>query len=175
MSTAADELLARLAELGATVRPAGDHLLLQAGGKPIPGDLVKRLRESKTDLVRALLLAKQSAGINDDPAWWRRHYIVRTVDWALSGDRPGKPAQGLAWGELLNEWHNRHGTRVPQWQCAGCEQAIGGVATLTLADGSRVHLDTFDCLLSFGERWRSEAADGLRALGLDPPPGFELL
>jgi hypothetical protein len=48
---------------------------------------------------------------------------------------------------------------------------MGGLAALDLADGNRVHLDKLDCLLSFGERWRGEAANGLRTLGLDPPVG----
>jgi hypothetical protein len=47
---------------------------------------------------------------------------------------------------------------------------IGGLAALDLADGSRVHFETLDCLLAFGTRWRGEATAGLRALGLDPPP-----
>ena len=68
-------------------------------------------------------------------------------------------------------WHRLHGERVPKWQCAGCGEPVGGLATLDLADGNRVHLNKLDCLLSYGERWRSEAAAGLEALGLDPPPG----
>jgi len=44
-----------------------------------------------------------------------------------------------------------------------------GQQALDLSDGNRVHLDKLDCLLRFGERWRSEAAAGLRELGLDPP------
>jgi hypothetical protein len=171
MSAAVQELLACLAEIGATVRPAGNHLLLHAGTKPIPGDLVKRLRDAKTDLVRALVLAEQAAGISDDPAWWRRHYIKRTTDWQLSGDRSEAQAREVAWGELLNKWHNRYGQRWPEWQCAGCDAPIGGLESLKLGDENRIHLDRLDCLLSFGERWRSEAATGLQVIGLDPPPG----
>jgi hypothetical protein len=78
--------------------------------------------------------------------------------------------------ELLNEWHTRNGRRWPIWQCAGCDQLIGGLAALTLADRNRVHLDDkLSCLLRYGERWRSEATAGLRALGLHPPRGFDLL
>ena len=66
-------------------------------------------------------------------------------------------------------WHLVHGVRLPQWQCAGCGKPIGGLAALDLVCGNRVHLETLDCLFSFGERWRAEATAGLRALGLDPP------
>jgi hypothetical protein len=52
---------------------------------------------------------------------------------------------------------------------------IGGLPALDLADGNRVHLDRLDCAIAFGERWRGEAVVGLRALGLDLPPDFELL
>jgi hypothetical protein len=76
---------------------------------------------------------------------------------------------------MQDRWHRLHGTRAPAGQCAGCGEPIGGLAALDLADGSRVHIEKLDCLFSFGERWRSEAAAGLRTLGLDPPPGFELL
>jgi hypothetical protein len=46
---------------------------------------------------------------------------------------------------------------------------------MTLADGNRVHVDKVDCVLRFGARWRAEATAGLKALGLDPPDGFEPL
>jgi len=81
-------------------------------------------------------------------------------------------------GELEDRWHRLHGSRVPQWQCAGCGEPISGLPALNLADGNRAHLDQahgLDCLLSFGERWRREATGGLRTLGLDPPPSFEVL
>ena len=72
----------------------------------------------------------------------------------------------------------QYGERAPHWQCAGCREPIGGLQALDLADGSCVHLDGthgLSCLLSFGKRWRREAAAGLRALGLYPPVDFELL
>jgi len=70
------------------------------------------------------------------------------------------------------------GIGSPEWQCAGCNEPIGGLPALDLADGTRVHFDethALDCLFAFGERWRGDATGGLRALGLDPPAGFELL
>jgi len=171
---AAKELLQCLAELGATVLPSGDQLLVRAGGKPIPHDLVKRVRELKAEM-RELVLAEQSGSIDQQPAWWRRHYLVRTIDRRLSGYRPEGQARALAWGELLDEWRHRHGQRWPVWQCAGCGGPIAGIESLTLCDGNRLHFDSSDCLLAFGKHWRAEAAAGLRALGLEPPPGYEPL
>jgi hypothetical protein len=50
------------------------------------------------------------------------------------------------------------------------------LSALLLADETRVHFDEErECLIRFGRRWRGEAAAGLRALGLDPPEGFEPL
>jgi len=40
--SAARDILYDLAELGATIQPAGDRLILRAGPKPIPATLVSR-------------------------------------------------------------------------------------------------------------------------------------
>jgi hypothetical protein len=82
---------------------------------------------------------------------------------------PAEDAEQIACREMQWRWHRLYGWREPEWRCAGCCQQIGGLALLTLGDGNRVHLDRLDCLLRFGERWRSEAAAGLHAIGLDPP------
>ena len=109
------------------------------------------------------------------PLDWRVRHREALAYW--SAFHPAGEAARLAWGKIENHWHMRHGERVPHWQCAGCREPIGGLPALDLADGNRVHLDQargFDCLLSFGKRWRAEATTGLRALGLDPPPDCEL-
>jgi hypothetical protein len=93
-------------------------------------------------------------------SWPARHREALTHWSAL---HTADEAAGLAWGELQDRWHRLHGARVPEWQCAGCGEPIGGLAALDLADGSRVHLDRLDCLLSLGERRRREATAGLRA------------
>jgi hypothetical protein len=169
-------LLSRARDAGLAVAAEGDKLVIRGPKRAEP--VAWLLLEHKLEVMAALAPAKPtSKGVEPgpDPAWWRQHHLVRTINWALSGARPESQARAIAWGELLNEWHRRHGTRVPRWQCAGCGQPIGGLAALALADENRVHLDKLDCLLSFGERWRSEAAAGLRALGVDPPADCEML
>lgn len=47
-------LLHDLETIGATVRPAGDRLVLRAGDQPVPGDLVRRIRQAKLDLLKYL-------------------------------------------------------------------------------------------------------------------------
>jgi hypothetical protein len=36
-------------------------------------------------------------------------------------------------------------------------------------DGNRVHFEPIDCLIGFGQRWRSDAQAALLSLGLKPP------
>jgi hypothetical protein len=95
--------------------------------------------------------------------------------WGLAAGGTKDQAEGFAYGELLDEWHRRHGQRWPAWQCAGCGEPIGGLSALLLADENRVHFgEERECLIRFGRRSGGEAVAGLRALGLEPPQGFEL-
>jgi hypothetical protein len=150
-------LLRRAREARLAVAADGDKLVIRG---PMSAAPVARLLIEHKPAVRAALAAD----------WRARHREARAHWGAL---HPAEEAAGLAWGELLSRWHRLHGARAPEWQCAGCGEPIGGLAALTLADGNRVHLDRLDCPLAFGERWRSEATAGLRALGLDPPLGFD--
>jgi hypothetical protein len=168
--TAAAELLRRLSEIGATVNPAGDKLVVRAGATPVPAELVKHLRAAKAEVLAALM--PPTAG--RDAAWWRRELTVRTLDWLLDG-RTRAEAERLAINHLVLEWHRDHGAHVPKWQCAGCGKPIGGMGALALADGNRVHFQTLDCLLCYGERWRAAGTAALRALGLNPPEEVESL
>jgi hypothetical protein len=181
--TAAQELLDRLAEIGAVVKPNGDKLILRAGPQSIPGELVRDLRRAKSEVLARLnspdYTAKgidgRAVGDGSDLAWWRRHFTIRTIHWGLTGRWTKDEAEGLAYGELLDEWRRSQGRRWPAWQCAGCDEPIGDLSALLLADENRVHFDgERECLIRFGRRWRGEAAAGLQALGLEPPEGFEL-
>ena len=167
-------LLERAQEAGLAVRADGDKLVIRGPKRAEP--LALLLIQRKPEVMAALVApepASEAAEHRPDPAWWRRHHLVRTINWELSGARPEGRARGIAWGELQDHWHRLYGARAPEWQCAGCGEPIGGLPAVDLADGNRVHLDKLDCLLSFGERWRSEAATGLLALGLNPPADRE--
>ena len=165
-------LLRRACDAGLAVAAEGDKLVIRG---PKRAEAIARLLiEHKPEVMAALVPAKavKEAEHDPSPAWWRRQYLVRTINWELSGARSEGRARGIAWGELQVRWHRLHGTRIPRWQCAGCREPMGGLSALDLGDGNRVHLDAahgLDCLLAFGERWRGEATAGLRALGLDPP------
>ena len=177
--SAARDLLERLAEIGATLEPTGDHLILRAGATPVPAELVKRLRQAKRDLPEELAPARYPANPADqgktaDAAWWRDRYAA-LVRW-FHVDRQLVEAEAIAYGELLDEWRKSHGRRWPVWQCAGCDEPIGGLSALLLADENRVHFDEErECLIRFGRRWRGEAVAGLQALGFEPPAEFKVL
>lgn len=177
MSTA-DELLGRLTEIGATVRPAGDDgLIVRAGGKPVPAGLMKCLRETKKEILarlcppRAALLPPDSIRATDFGGVheWHDLYATRTGHW-YHGDRRWHEAEALAWGELQNRWNLAYGERVSPEICAGCRRPIEGTPALDLIDGNRVHdVADHDCLIRHGARWRSAATRALVAMGLVPP------
>jgi putative DNA primase/helicase len=134
--------------------------------------------QHKREVMAALLPAEPTPDAKYElaPAWWHRQYVIRTINWELSGARSEGRARGIAWGELQVRRHRVHGTRIPRWRCAGCGEPIGGLPALDLADGNRVHFDAvhgLDCLLSFGDRWRAEAIAGLHALGVNPSAGLK--
>jgi len=195
-------LLIEIRSSGGDVRlVGGDRLKLVAPTALLP-ELAERVRAAKPMLLAALAdngrkggvahgggggvsnpqrngataqhsTAESSSGraFPTPSADWRAQHREALAHW--SALRTVDEATGLTWGELEDRWHRLHGARAPEWRCAGCGEPIAGLPALTLADGNRVHIDRFGCLLTFGERWRGEATAGLKALGLDPPPGFE--
>jgi hypothetical protein len=75
-------------------------------------------------------------------------------------------AKRLAWENLANEWHKKHGRRWPTWQCAGCGEPLAGREAISLPDGNRVHTEPINCMIDFGRRWRNEAKTALISLGV---------
>ena len=176
MSNAIQELLECVTEVGAIIRPSGDHLILRAGARPVPVELVKRVRQAKPELLAALCPGSISKSADQSQAanaanvcWWRSRYMGLAFAWSRGGDRDWDAARRLAWGDLQNEWHCLYGQRWPTWQCAGCDAPIGGLEALSLPDGNRVHLNPIDCVIRFGRRWRGAADEALVVLGLEPP------
>jgi hypothetical protein len=168
--TTAHEVLDRLAEIGATVRPAGDNLIVRAGAKPVPAELVRRVRHAKADILAALAPAAVAAAVR-----WRDRFAARTVHW-FHNDRRWADAECLAYGEVTLDWHRRHGARPDPRLCAGCGDDLPGETGLVLCDGARVHLDGVrgvNCVIAYGKKWRGAAVAGLTALGLDPPSEFD--
>ena len=150
-------LLRRARSAGLRVVAEGDKLVVRGPRRAEP--------------VALLLLAHKPAVIAALAGEWHARHREAAEYW--SAFHSSAEAAALTWGEIQLRWHRIHGARSPAWQCAGCRSPIGGRAALDLADGNRLHLDNLGCLLSFGERWRGEAAAGLQAFRLDPPPDSE--
>jgi hypothetical protein len=154
-------LLAVLADTGRTANAA------QEGGR----GAVNPSRNGAT-AQHSTAASSSDRAIPTPAADWRARHCEALAYW--SAFHPADEAEHLAWGELEIRWHRLHRTRSPEWQCAGCGEPIGGLAAMTLADGSRVHFgDDLSCLMAFGQRWRSAATKGLRALGLVESPAEE--
>lgn len=180
--TTAREVLNRLAEIGATVLPAGDdRLIVRAGSNPVPAELVQRLRAAKTEVLAALAPARHPPESPDrgssERAWWRRHFIIRTIARELGGYRSRRDAELLAFADMILKWHRMYGARPDPRRCAGCDDELPDFAGIVVDRGGvRVHFDTArrdGCIIAYGQRWRGAAVFGLQAFGLDPPQGFE--
>jgi hypothetical protein len=154
-------LLHHARDVGLHVEAAAGETLKITGPKRAE-PVVRLLAEHKAEILAVLALNK------NEPSYWQQRYTARTFEW-FNGQRDWNAARRIAWGDLQNEWNMLHGRRWPTWQCAGCDQPIGGVEAIDLPDRNRVHFEPIDCLVRFGRRWRGEADEALRGFGLDPP------
>jgi hypothetical protein len=80
--SAARDLLEDLAAIGATIRPAGDRLIIRAGAAPVPAGLVNRARRAKAELLATLA---------PDDVTILEADVVAPQDWF---QRVASPAQG---------------------------------------------------------------------------------
>jgi len=115
-----------------------------------------------------------AAPAGDDPAAWRAWFDATTDRRAILGRRTLAEALPLAFGDLQNEWHRRHGARPVPGRCAGCGGLLGESKLMALPDGAAVHENKgWACLTAYGTRWRQAAATALRALGIEAPAGWK--
>src|SRR2546425_11087474 len=124
-------LLRQAHQAGLAVALDGDRLVIRGPKRAEP--VARLLIQNKPEVVAAL------AGPSD---WHARHLEALSYWTAL---HPVDEAAWLAWGELQCRWHGLHGERLPEWQCAGCGEPIGGLTALDLGNGNRAHLDRLDC------------------------------
>jgi hypothetical protein len=111
-----------------------------------------------------------------DPIAWPALFALRAAYRQRTANRTRSEAEILAYADSLLRWHCQHGAQPPTNRCVGCGEALINKDALDLGQGIQVHLDgRLSCLMRYGHSWRSAAVAGLGALGLDPPPGFELL
>ena len=67
-----------------------------------------------------------------DPAWWHGFSEERAAIREIDGEHPRKEAEGLAFGDVILEWHHRYGERPDSHCCAGCGDELTGEAGLVL-------------------------------------------
>jgi hypothetical protein len=174
-------LLRRAHDAGLRLKPIGDQLLVEGPKRAEP--LVRLLAMHKAELMAALTESDERArrAPREHPAateaeYWRDFFGERAAHRAFDGGHLRLEAERLAFGEMLLEWHRRHGARPDLHQCAGCGDNMPSEGGLALSDGARVHFGSVrgvDCIVSYGKKWRGAAMAALRELGFDPPQGFE--
>ena len=147
--------------------------------------IARKLLAHKAEVLAALSDDPFAALPPNDPVYraaWRRWFALlvqhklelgnaptQHVDGRLKQSRrTPEEARALALGEAECLWHERYGQRPDPNRCAGCGGPIGRSNLIALPDGSAVHDDAdLRCLISYGDRWRSAAADALTRLGVN--------
>ena len=156
---------ARAAGLAVAVR--GDRLIVRG---PRRAETVAKLLLANKPAVMAALVNHKAPPVcsraNGAGEWLARHREALACWGAF---HPPEEAAEIAWGEMVNRWHKRHGERVPPGICAGCRRPIGNSAVLPLGGGAGVHTATLECIVAYGDHWRSAATEALVAMGLTPP------
>jgi hypothetical protein len=175
-------LLHRAHDAGLRLKPVGDQLLVEGPRRAEP--LVRLLAIHKAEVMAALTEGDNRAGPSPPqhpaatkPGYWRDFFDERAAHREFDGGYSRAEAERLAFGEMLLEWHHRHGARPDPHRCAGCGDELPSDSGIVLCDGARVHFDgvrRVDCIISYGKKWRGTAVAVLRELGFQPPPGFEL-
>jgi hypothetical protein len=101
---------------------------------------------------------------------WRAEYQERAVAYGLH--RPRADAQRMAWHHVAALWYRHHGKRTAAGRlCAGCLQPLRKRDNiLLLPHGERCHAaGDHRCVVSYGVRWKREAAAALASMGIPAP------
>jgi len=146
------ELLAELAEIGATIEPVGDRLILRAGSKAIPGGLVNRIRAAKADLIATL--TRQKCGEQ------------RAFGQSLDRRNPDASLDAR-----ISAWLNERPAPSLEGLCAWCgepESSSGIVLPFGIEPGTHTWLHG-DCWPAWHHARRTDAIATLTAMSINPP------
>jgi hypothetical protein len=144
--TVARNLLEDLAVIGATIKPAGDRLILRAGRTAIPAELVSRIRAAKTDLLTTLSMGADRPGGED----------------AREQHRPASTHTAIE--PQISEWLNRHPAPSRPGHCAWCGRS-GLPSTVVLPFGTEPETHTWlhsECWPDWHRARMAEAAKALK-------------
>jgi hypothetical protein len=160
--SAAGSLFNDLAEIGATIRPAGDRLILRAGRTTIPAALVTRVREAKADLLATLA---GGGGRPDSFANEEKRYDFRS---------PRHRTRDRTLESRIVEWLDQHPAPSPPGRCAWCggPELLGAVVLpFGTEPGTHAWLHS-ECWADWHCARRAEATAAIAAMGIDLPLGF---
>jgi hypothetical protein len=94
---------------------------------------------------------------------WRSWMRSREPAWRARG-LPAAEVSYSVWSETESTWHLRHHPMVDPDRCAGCGEWMLDSPGMRLLDGAMIHFgnpDRLNCLILYGEAWRSTALAAL--------------
>ena len=102
----------------------------------------------------------------------RHRYEERAGICEFDGHQDRPRAESRAWHEVAAIWYRQHGNKTPDHICAGCGKPLGDSDVVwVMPGGERAHAGTVQrCIIAYGRRWKTEAADALMAIGIPSPP-----
>jgi hypothetical protein len=153
MTSSALSLLADLAQIGATLEPVNDRLVLRAGAKAIPGTLVSRVRAAKADLL-AVLTAQDESPYQRDGTGLRE------------ATSPHVPANDPTVEVFVATWINDHPAPSERGRCTWCgksEISSGVVLPYGVEPGKRAWFHP-ECWPAWRQTRRAEALAALKAV-----------
>jgi hypothetical protein len=106
-----DELLDQLKELGATLSPNGDRLIVRAGAQPVPAGLIRQIHRTKAEVLQAISSAKVEA------RFWQHRLTVLTHDCQKNNESSTRARARASWG--LTER-----TEKCRWHLTGRRQCV---------------------------------------------------
>jgi hypothetical protein len=112
-----------------------------------------------------------AAPIGDTLEDWRAWMNFRLPRWVARGLSLAEAKRSM-WSEAEGIWHRRPVAPPDLDRCAGCGEWMLDGPGMPFENGAVVHFgnpDRLDCLIIYGEIWRTAASAGLVALGLRKP------
>jgi hypothetical protein len=147
-------------------RELGEHGELAAPSKPVAERRNAGAQADVHDDVRDCM--------EDEAVELRYAYEERVGIRIYDAGYTRQEAERLAYGEIIEQWCERHPVRLLPGSCAGCGEPLA-TCRLELPDGAHVHWEQdqdFRCLIAYGFRRKRRAVEVLALGGLQPPVGW---
>jgi hypothetical protein len=174
-------LIQEVAETGAKIRVENHNLKLSAPA-PLPDELLVRLRDNKSEVLRflsaptptPLVPATNSSpyGAPVDPEDWTEWVSQRRNKMLLQGRLTWLEVCKWTYAEAIEAWCGQHWNPPTGGRCAVCDKPN---AEFNCGDGATVcRTDNYRCLIDYGTQRKLAACRGLSDIGLEAPEGWTL-